>query len=245
MKKAFALLTAALFALPSINAQDDQSVRFGIKLAPNMGWLRPDTKGLNSNGTSLGYTFGLMADFPVGATGNYAFASGLFLTTVGGGYTTDFSFVENVNGATLVKAMETDLSLRYIDLPLTIKMKTNDIGYARYFGQIGVMTSFNIRSKADFETPVVIGNLSDGTPIVAPNGFILNEDEDFQDKTNIFRAALVVGGGMEYNFSGNTALLVGITYNNGFTNILNGVDYNGKKAKLYNDYLELSLGIFF
>jgi len=243
MKKAFALLTAALFALPSINAQDDQSVRFGIKLAPNMGWFRPDTKGLNSNGTSLGYTFGLMADFPVGITGNYAFASGLYLTTLGGGFTSDYSFVENVGGATLVKAMETDLSLRYIDLPLTIKMKTNEIGYARYFGQIGVMTSFNIRSKADFETPVVAGNLSDGTPIVS--GFTLEEDEDFQNKTNIFRAALVVGGGMEYNFSGNTAMLIGITYNNGFTNVLKGVDYGDRKAKVFNDYLELSLGIFF
>lgn len=243
MKKAFALLTAALFALPSINAQDDQSVRFGIKLAPNMGWLRPDTKGLKSNGTSLGYTFGLMADFPVGTTGNYAFASGLFLTTLGGGYTTDFSFVENVNSDVLIKAMETDLNMRYIDLPLTIKMKTNEIGYARYFGQIGVMTSFNIRSKADFEVPVVAGSLNDGTPIVS--GFTLQEDEDFQSDTNLFRAALVVGGGMEYNFSGNTALLVGITYNNGFTNILNGIEYNGKKAKLYNDFLELSLGIYF
>ena len=50
---------------------------------------------------------------------------------------------------------------------------------------------------------------------------------------------------MEYNFSGTTALLIGITYNNGFTNLLNGVEYNGKNAKLFNDYLELSLGIFF
>ncbi|MEX1132019.1 MAG: hypothetical protein WEC15_02240, partial [Flavobacteriales bacterium] len=116
MKKAFALLTAALFTLPSINAQDEQSVRFGIKLAPNMGWLRPDTKGLESNGTSLGYTFGLMADFPVGPTGNYAFATGLYLTNLGGGYTTDYSFVENVGSDPTIKAMETDLSLRYIDL---------------------------------------------------------------------------------------------------------------------------------
>jgi hypothetical protein len=179
----------------------------------------------------------------VGTTGNYAFASGLFLTTLGGGYTTDLSFVENVNSDVLIKAMETDLNMRYIDLPLTIKMKTNEIGYARYFGQIGVMTSFNIRSKADFEVPVIAGSLSDGTPIVS--GFTLQEDEDFQGDTNLFRAALVVGGGMEYNFSGNTALLVGITYNNGFTNILNGIEYNGKKAKLYNDFLELSLGIYF
>jgi len=247
MKKAFALLTAALFALPSINAQDDQSVRFGIKLAPNMGWFRPDTKGLNSDGTKLGYTFGLMADFPVGTTGNYAFASGLYLTTLGGGYTSDYKFVDvqNVSAAPSTKAMKTDVNMRYIDLPLTIKMKTNEIGYARYFGQIGVMTSFNIRSKADFEEAVVTGNLTDTdrTPIVS--GFTLREDEDFQNKTNLFRAALVVGGGMEYNFSGNTALLVGITYNNGFTNVLKGVEQDGKRAKVFNDYLELSLGIFF
>lgn len=243
MKKVFALLAIAVLTLPNVNAQDEQSVRFGIKLSPNVGWLRSDTKGLGSEGTQVGFTFGLMADFALGISGNYAFASGLYLTNVGGGFTSKLAFVEDSNGPEIIKAMQTDLSLRYVDLPLTIKMKTNEIGYMRYFGQVGFMPSFNIRSKADFEVPVVTGRLENGTPIV--QAFELKESEDFLDDTNLFRAALVIGGGMEYNFSGNTSLMVGVTYNNGFTNLLKNVEYEGKKAKVLNDFLELSVGVFF
>lgn len=243
MKKVLALLAIAVVTLPNLNAQDDQSVRFGIKLSPNVGWLRSDTKGLSSEGTKLGFTFGLMADFPLGISGNYAFASGLYLTNVGGGFTTKLAFVENSSGPEILKAMQTDLSLRYVDIPLTIKMKTNEIGYIRYFGQLGFMPSFNIRSKADFEVPVTTGTLANGTPIV--QSFELKESEDFLDDTNLFRAALVIGGGMEYNFSGRTSLMVGVTYNNGFTNLLKNVEYEGKKAKVLNDFLELSVGVFF
>jgi opacity protein-like surface antigen len=242
MKKALLILTVSALLAPATQAQDE-GVRFGIKLAPNVSWLRPDVRGIESNGTTLGYTFGLMADFPVGPTGNYSFATGLFLNSGGGGYTQDFDFVENVGEDLRTKALETDVMLRYVELPLTIKMKTNEIGYMRYFGQLGLSAGFNIRSKADFEVPVVEGSLTDGTPIV--RGFTLQEDEDFKDNTTLFRAALVIGGGLEYNFSGNTALLVGITYNNGFTNLLDGVEYNGRKAKVFNDYLELTLGVYF
>ena len=243
MKKAFAAFCVALLGMPSLHAQEDVTVRFGLKLAPNMSWLRPDTRGIESNGSTLGYTFGLMADFPIGPTGNYMFGSGLYIQNLGGGYTQDYTFVENVNSTPQVKALGTDVHLRYIDFPLTIKMRTNEIGYMRYFAQIGTNAGFNIRAKADIEQPLISGTLTDGTPIVA--GFTLLEEEDFQDQTNIFRSSMIIGGGLEYNFSGNTSLLVGILYSNGFTNLLDGVDYNGQKTKVYTDYLELTVGLFF
>ena len=71
------------------------------------------------------------------------------------------------------------------------------------------------------------------------------EDEDIKDDINVFKAGLIIGGGLEYNFAGTTSVLAGITYNNSFTNILNDVEFNGKKAKVYSDYIELTLGVFF
>lgn len=245
MKKALALLAIALFTAPVAHAQDDQSVRFGIKLAPNLSWVRPDTRGLESDGNKFGYSFGLLAEFPVGTAGNYRFASGLFLNTVGGGYTHEYTFVEELDGPEQTKALETDLNLRYVELPLTIKMMTNEIGYMRYFGQLGVSACFNIRAKADVETPIL-----DESGFYT-RGFVIRDAEDFQDHTNLFRAALVIGGGVEYNISGNTNLLFGVTYNNGFTNINrrrfqeSSNSREDKKGKIMNDYLELTLGIFF
>jgi opacity protein-like surface antigen len=245
MYKPLAILTAVLIGLPAARAQDDNSVRFGIKLSPNLAWLRPDTRGLNSNGSVFGYTFGLMSEFPIGPRDNYAFATGLMLTTVGGGYTWDYEYVDfnNLAAGKVTRPLSVDMSLRYVELPLAIKMRTDEIGYMRYYGQIGVGLGFNIRSRVDLEEPVLEGALNDGTPIV--RAFRLLENEDFKDNTNLLRAALVVGAGVEYNFSGNTALVAGITFNNGFTNVISDVQYNGRNAKVNNNFLELTLGVFF
>lgn len=244
MKKALATLAAALIGGLALHAQDDAGVRFGLKLSPNSGWIRSDTRGLKSEGNNLGYTFGLISEFPIGASGNYRFATGLNLNYIGGKWSQEYSYQEapadppNIQ----VRSLETSARLGYIELPLTIKMMTNEIGYMRYFGQVGFGTAFNIRAKADIEVPV----------FYAPPGqayvqrFDKLEGEDIQDQINLFKASLIVGAGMEYNFSGNTSLLVGITYNNGFVNVLKDVELaEGKKAKAFANYIELTAGVFF
>lgn len=237
--KALVIVAAATLAAPTVNAQDEVGARFGIKLAPNMAWLRPDVKGVKNDGSKLGYTFGLNMEFPIGSSGNYRFATGLFLNNVGGKITQDYVYKETPTGPELTKALAQDMTLRYIELPLTLKLMTNEIGYMRYYGQIGMGAAFNIRAKADYDQPVLDPSGAYTT------GFTTLEDEDIKDDIALFKASLIIGGGMEYNFSGNTALQVGITYNNGFTNVLDGAEVNGKKAKVYQDYLELNLGVFF
>ena len=60
------------------------------------------------------------------------------------------------------------------------------------------------------------------------------------------RASLVIGAGMEYNFSGQTAALIGITYNNSIINVLEKDAIPGfESPKLFAEYLELTLGVFF
>jgi len=238
MKKALVILVAATIGTIPLNAQDDAGVRFGLKLSPNLGFVNPDTKGLESNGAGAGYTFGLMAEFPIGTTGNYRFATGLYLNTMSGQWKQEYKYVDNVSGPVRTKELESDMKLRYIELPLTIKMMTNEIGYMRYFGQVGFGNAFNLRAKSDVVQPVVAGALADGTPIVTE--FVESEDEDVQDDINPYKASLIVAAGLEYNFSGNTSLLVGITYNNGFTDILKTDD-----AKAFANYLELTVGVFF
>jgi opacity protein-like surface antigen len=76
-------------------------------------------------------------------------------------------------------------------------------------------------------------------------GFEELENENISDDINLFKASLIVGAGLEYNFSGNTSLLVGITYNNGFTNIANFDAVPEKPADIRANYLELTLGMYF
>lgn len=224
MKKVTAVLAIALLGAAGVNAQDGKSVRLGIKASPNMGFIAPE-KPLKADGTRIGYTFGLMADFMLGDDQNYAFSTGLYLNNVGGKFKQDIS---TPAGGTV----DSEVKLQYVEVPVTIKLLTNEIGYIRYFGQLGFGAAFNIAAKSTTTVP----NGSGITPL---------DNEDISDLVNLFKASLIVGAGMEYNFSGSTSLLVGVNYNNGFTNILKDVDVGGKKGKAKQHYLELNLGVFF
>lgn len=242
MKKVFALVAAAVIGTTTLVAQDatsSEGVRFGLKLSPNMGFVRPDTKGLEANGAGFGYTFGLMTEFPIGVQGNYRFATGLNLNHILGKWKQDFAYVDQIGGSSKTKGLETEVKLQYIELPLTIKMMTSEIGYMRYFGVVGFGNAFNISAKSNTQIPTVTGSdAATGLPVVS--GFETSDDEDMQSDIALYKASLIVGAGVEYNFSGNTSLLAGVTYNNGFTNIL---DIEGVKAKAH--YLELTVGVFF
>ncbi len=223
------MMAIALFTAPSLMAQDNAGVRFGLKLSPNLSMLRSETKEIKASGNKFGYTFGLMTEFPIGNNGNYRFATGLSLLKVGGSTSTDT--IGSVSNDT---DLERTYKLQYIELPLTVKLMTNEIGYMRYFAQVGFSAGFNIDAKAD----IVRKNKESGQKEEL-------ENENVQDDINLFRVGLVVGAGAEYNFSGNTSLLFGITYNNGFTNIANFNVPGGKNARLLNNYLELTAGMFF
>lgn len=235
MKKALLILAAALATL-TMNAQDDAGVRLGIKVAPNMSWLKADTKGLEGDGSKIGFTFGLVTEFPIGNSGNYRFGTGLFLNYAGGNYLQAITYTD-ANGQLLTRDLSSKTKLQYVELPLTVKLMTNEIGYMRYYGRLGFGAAFNLSAKGDFETLAV-----------GPNGVAgisSFEDEDIKDGIQPFRAGLIVGGGLEYNFSGSTTVQVGVNYHNGFTNLLKDAKVGDKTAKLLQNYLELDLAVFF
>ena len=152
----------------------------------------------------------------------------------------EFTYVDNLTDPKKTRDLARAVALQYIELPLTIKLMTNEIGYMRYFAVVGAGNAFNVKAKGDKVEPKVIANRpdEDKTPVVEK--FEELEKEGMQDDIALYKASLIVGAGAEYNFSGSTSLMFGVTYNNGFTNIL---DIDGMKAKAH--YVELSLGVFF
>ena len=113
--------------------------------------------------------------------------------------------------------------MQYLEIPLTIKLKTDETNNMKWFGQFGLSTNFRIGAKQ---------NVEKGTTPLA-------DDVKVTDLTKFFRAGMVIGGGMEYRLGGKTSLLTGLTYNNGLTNI----SKNDHSVK--NHYVALNVGIFF
>ncbi|NPA35080.1 MAG: PorT family protein [Chlorobi bacterium] len=179
-----------------------QNFRFGINGDVLLSWLVSDDDGVESKGMAPGFSYGLWAEYFFAS--NYGFTSGLRVSHMGGFITyNNDGFYIRLKEDTVIALPGTGLrySLQYVEIPLSLKFKTNEIGYFTYFGQFGFISGILWRAKAR----------TDNIP-----GF--EEYKRIYDM-NFFNASLLVGLGLEYNLAGNTSLLVRLSYVGGFTDI--------------------------
>jgi len=253
----------------TLSAQDFNKFNFGFKVSPNISWMKPDEpKNMENVGRSLRFSYGLITD--IHFTENYAFGTGLSVMSTGGkvryfSHRTEDSLLYLVD-------QERTYNLRYVEIPLTLKMKTNEIGYITYWGQFGLGLGVNINGKADdvftYKSQAEIrdteGNLDPW--VAATRGNMNQEDTNIKEDVQILRTALIFGAGIEYSISGNTRLTAGVLFNNGFSNVLKRTGIKAKdngdpdldgitnitqltqkefKLKSAANFIELQVGIMF
>jgi hypothetical protein len=160
--------------------------------------------------------------------------------------------------------------VKYVELPLTLKLRTAMIGKMIYWGQFGVGLGYLFSGYADEETRADYV-LSDIDPSDAVNEVYVSSDgaKSFDDKRDIkndlnpIRASLIIALGAEYPISGSTLLSYGITYNGGLLSmymagdeVLNYQDgavafNNSNKSPVFVDkkillnQVQLNVGIIF
>ena len=212
-----------LFFTAGAFAQDSSSPYYGFRLGltahPTIGWVKPDIG--KSNGVSLGFSYGLIGDFNF--TQNYSFATGLTVTTINGKSTEIVSLNEGTGPASQAE-LSLKYKLQYIEVPLTLKLKTVKINEVRYYGQFGLSNGFMIGAKQDTEM----------------NGAAPSKDVNIKDDIKFYRAGLIIGAGAEFEVSGNTSITTGLTFNNGFTDLT-----SSKASTVKNHYLGINIGVFF
>ncbi len=216
MKKALLVLTLATFTAAVFAQSTGSKFHFGVKATPSLAWIKTDPSGLN-DGTPFGFGYGLITDF--GFADRYAFSTGIEVAYRGG------KTKEAIDTFIVSKSY----SLQFIEVPLTLKLKTNEIGYLTYFFQVGIAPGYAIRTRADVKTEYT----NKSTPTKSESNVDVNDD------INNFNLSLIIAAGAEYNLSGNTSLLLGITFDNGFLDILAGPN-TGR-----SNYLGLTVGILF
>lgn len=252
MKKSALLpiLIAMIFMSRSAFAQgtdDSRLFHFGLKVAPALSWFKPNDKKFTNDGSKLGFGYGLITEF--GFSKNYAFSTGLEVLNAGGklGFpkSPDSTFYLVLNEDVTPSRTDTFLlqqrnyKLRYVNLPLLLKLKTNQLGAMTYFGQFGFDLSFKWQAMADDDV------ILNGTPST-------RNTVDISKDINFIRLALNVGLGAEYNLAGSTSLVFSLNYNNGFTNALrknSKMLYNKKFNALVQNaifnYVGLTIGVLF
>jgi hypothetical protein len=159
----------------------------------------------------------------------YSFSSGIFINNTGGKLKYNDTLLFDTNGKVYELPPEAVITykIQYIDIPINIRMESNQIGYFVFYAQFGVTNHLRVGASAD----------------VNSSNIELN-GAGCKDEVAFYNMGYDVGGGFNYYFSKNTAVTVGILYSNGFIDITNNTDsrYNDS-ATLRN--IALKIGILF
>jgi hypothetical protein len=269
MKKVFTIAIAFLFSLSSF-AQDAKSgdmknFRFGVTALPSLNAYKPDDlKKFEKGGTT--FRFGVLINAEYSFSGNFAIGFGIglgsgggkinFLDTVGY-YVNDGEVIKlDDNGAFDPTAYVGKIDVfmlksrtykgSYYNIPVSLKMRTNEIGYMRYFIEPRFNLGIRKKVRADDE---VLDFASGSTNIVQ------NPDLDITKDMAALRTSVTISGGGEYYLSGSTAVVFAIGYDYGLGNAVQGTsDYllrskDGVTKKLEQKFSQngvvLSVGILF
>ena len=212
MKK-IPLIFVILFCL---NISFAQQLQFGLKLSPHVGWAKSDKLTMiKNNGIGFGFSYGLVADYNI--KDNY-----------GLNFEFNHSMI-NFNTIRIDSSIVHKWSQQYVELPVSLKMKTNEINNIIYYGKIGVGPKINTSAKIGKKTEIQENNKND---------------------INFFNAAFVIGGGIHYALGGSTMALAGLSFHNGLMRVNRSrrdifESLSLKDVQLKNSFVSLDLGILF
>jgi hypothetical protein len=114
---------------------------------------------------------------------------------------------------TIFRLDERKHKMIYATIPLMFTFRTDYFGDFRYYGKFGMRTSFALSSKIDDKGAEMIDdNLGNITPRSAENLNMKAKNEVF-----FLKAAVGLGGGAEWKFSGNTSLFAEVGFYYGVT----------------------------
>ncbi len=189
-----------------------QGVRIGIKASPTITFNRwqSDSDSINivNSRDDTRFTFGLVADIEF--KDNYYFSTGLL-----------YSLRKLTFGAENTNTGESDAeqySLEYIEIPLTLKLFTNDIGVdSKIYVQPGFTLDFLVNWKG------------------------INKNDTRLTDLGFFDASFYIGAGFDKKLGVTNSFFVGVFFQRGLVDI--STQTPGISVK--NDLLGLDLGFLF
>lgn len=212
-------LLLMLFA--SVALQGQSRLKFSVHADPQFAWFSSDEEKIVPNGSILHIQTGLSMDLFFQQ--NYAFALGLGINNMGGKLLyNDSTRIYTENDTLLVLPGQiVRHNLQYLDIPLGIKLKTEELGYATFFLEVG----FN--------------------PMININAHVTAKDDTFRkeqirESTRLFNLGYHAGVGVEYRLGGSTSAVGGIRWSSGLNDVT-----ASDKANVKLRAVSIHLGILF
>jgi hypothetical protein len=180
--------------------ENDRPLRFMLLAEPHLSWLSPDEQHLAKGPVRFGGGAEMRLEYSFDRF--YAFSLGVGIDQNGGNLIyKDSLYLDRITGFdTLVPGTRVTYRLQYVEIPLSIKFKTPQIGYTTYFAEAGLDPMFNIKTLID-----------------ATDNSILKEP--FQQGIARFNLAYHTSLGYMYEFANGMALQVRAVYKNTFLDV--------------------------
>jgi len=218
--KRILLIISFLGAFLSLYAQSTR-VKFNVEVDPQSSWFRSDDVSVEPDGSIIHMHAGLNMDYYFAE--NYAFVLGVGINNLGGNllYADSTEFSSKGEILPVEPNQSVKLNLQYIDIPIGLKLKTEEMGYATYFLQLGFNPMINLNAKATSEEASL-------------------DKADIKESINTFCLGYHVGLGIEYNLGGSTSLIGGVRWSSGLTDVT-----DNDRANVTLNSISLHLGVLF
>ncbi len=222
------LLVLLFFYFITLTSRAQQNISIGLHFDPLISWFGTDINEVKNNGARPGINFGL--SFYKSFNPNYAFSTGINLVSAAGRLTCsdttrlepynldDQQITVNPNDAVLYK-------IQYVEIPLGLKLRTNEIGYLTFFSDVGIDPKIMVGGKMDIPALDI-------------------EGEKAMAELKIFNLSYHIIAGIEYGLGGNTAAIFGLGFHNNFLDVTKD---NGEQPedKVTHRMISIRLGINF
>jgi hypothetical protein len=202
-----------------------QKISFGVFADPVISWFSSDNKATSNKGARAGFNFGFT--FNKYFAENYAFSTGISLTSAGGKLANSDTILMSFNNFSSKVSPNQPViyKIQYLNIPLGLKFKSNQIGYFTIFSDIGI------------DPKVVVGGKVD-IPSVPINGEVALKE------LNRFNLSYHVMAGIEYSLGGSTAMVLGLGYENNFLDVTK--DINRQPIdRITHNILKIRVGVNF
>lgn len=218
MKKVLFLTLCNLMPVLAFCQYYGKKVELGFTASPNIAWFSVNNSNVvvSNEGIRPGFSYGVLGDFELAP--NYYFGTAFTFTSING----KVKYPGSVSDATRTD----DYRLKYLEVPVTLKLKSKASELGRFYGQFGFGTAMRVGTKGSSEEK----RLGQAPTEIQPTHL---------DHLNRFRLSVIVGAGAEWNVNNDFRVLTGLTYNNAFTKT------TGFSGDLKSSYLAFTFGVFF
>ena len=180
------------------NTQTDGQpfINFSIHFDPLFSWFSTDSYDTRNDGVVPGFNFGVSYNKYFGP--NYSFSTGLNIINAGGRLINrDITHFELKNNSSAILTVQPGEAIiyraTYLSVPLGLKLQTNQIGYGRFFTDIGL------------DPKIIIGGRADIPSLDIKGGNAASE-------LNTFNLSYHIMAGMEYPLAGNNSYIIGVGF---------------------------------